>query len=78
VAVRLLRRAFQQSNVVQAVVESGQAGSQAARSRGSKDAIVWAAMRCARPVLGANDGLVSNLSLVMGVAGASARALRSC
>ncbi|HLG17880.1 MAG TPA: VIT1/CCC1 transporter family protein [Blastocatellia bacterium] len=48
---------------------SGMGGSQLARLEGRHRAIGGNALRAA--VLGANDGLVSNLSLVMGVAGAS-------
>ena len=47
-------------------------GCRARRWPRSKDATrARPAMRCAVAVLGANDGLVSNLSLVMGVAGAA-------
>ncbi len=47
----------------------GMAGSTLARIEGRHRAVGGNALRAA--VLGANDGLVSNLSLVMGVAGAS-------
>jgi VIT1/CCC1 family predicted Fe2+/Mn2+ transporter len=49
--------------------ESGMEGSTLARMEGRHRAVGGNALRAA--VLGANDGLVSNLSLVMGVAGAS-------
>jgi VIT1/CCC1 family predicted Fe2+/Mn2+ transporter len=49
--------------------QSGMAGSTLARIEGRHRAVGGNALRAA--VLGANDGLVSNLSLVMGVAGAS-------
>jgi VIT1/CCC1 family predicted Fe2+/Mn2+ transporter len=49
--------------------EGGVAGATLARLEGRHRAVGGNALRAA--VLGANDGLVSNLSLVMGVAGAS-------
>jgi VIT1/CCC1 family predicted Fe2+/Mn2+ transporter len=49
--------------------QSGMSGSTLARIEGRHRAVGGNALRAA--VLGANDGLVSNLSLVMGVAGAS-------
>jgi VIT1/CCC1 family predicted Fe2+/Mn2+ transporter len=49
--------------------QSGMGGSVLARIEGRHRAVGGNALRAA--VLGANDGLVSNLSLVMGVAGAS-------
>jgi VIT1/CCC1 family predicted Fe2+/Mn2+ transporter len=49
--------------------QSGMGGSTLARIEGRHRAVGGNALRAA--VLGANDGLVSNLSLVMGVAGAS-------
>jgi VIT1/CCC1 family predicted Fe2+/Mn2+ transporter len=52
------------------VVTGGAPGSVIARFEGRHRAIGGNALRAA--VLGANDGLVSNFSLVMGVAGASA------
>ena len=60
------------ARVVQAIESStpgGLQGSALARLEGRHRAIGGNALRAA--VLGANDGLVSNLSLVMGVAGAS-------
>jgi vacuolar iron transporter family protein len=45
----------------------GLEGSRIARLEGRHRAIGWNALRAA--VLGANDGLLSNFSLVMGVAG---------
>jgi vacuolar iron transporter family protein len=59
--------------VVQAIEErlpGGVSGSNVARLEGRHRAMGGNALRAA--VLGANDGLVSNLSLVMGVAGAAA------
>src|SRR5437016_4122064 len=63
------------ARVVQAIESStsgGLQGSALARLEGRHRAIGGNALRAA--VLGANDGLVSNLSLVMGVAGAAADA----
>ena len=62
------------ARIIQAVTEqvvgaSGMAGGTLARLEGRHRAMGGNALRAA--VLGANDGLVSNLSLVMGVAGAS-------
>src|SRR5207253_7927954 len=60
------------ARVVQAIESStsgGLQGSALARLEGRHRAIGGNALRAA--VLGANDGLVSNLSLVMGVAGAA-------
>lgn len=51
--------------------QSGMEGSTLARIEGRHRAVGGNALRAA--VLGANDGLVSNLSLVMGVTGASLR-----
>jgi VIT1/CCC1 family predicted Fe2+/Mn2+ transporter len=59
--------------IVQAIEEripGGLSGSSLARLEGRHRAMGGNALRAA--VLGANDGLVSNLSLVMGVAGAAA------
>lgn len=58
------------ARVLQAItsVPGGMAGSQIARLEGRHRTTGGNALRAA--VLGANDGLVSNLSLVMGVAGA--------
>lgn len=59
--------------IVQAIEErvpGGLSGSNLARLEGRHRAMGGNALRAA--VLGANDGLVSNLSLVMGVAGAAA------
>lgn len=63
------------ARIVQAVAEGvagtqGMAGGTLARLEGRHRAMGGNALRAA--VLGANDGLVSNLSLVMGVAGAAA------
>jgi VIT1/CCC1 family predicted Fe2+/Mn2+ transporter len=58
------------ARVLSALAESGRgfAGSGLAKLEGRHRAVAGNALRAA--VLGANDGLVSNLSLVMGVAGA--------
>ena len=60
------------ARIMQAMAEpSRKAGSAAAISRGSRDGIAPARGNSLRAaVLGANDGLVSNLSLVTGVIGA--------
>ncbi|HME73399.1 MAG TPA: VIT1/CCC1 transporter family protein [Myxococcota bacterium] len=60
------------ARIVQAVAraEPGLEGSSIARLEGRHRALGGNALRAA--VLGANDGLVSNLSLVMGMAGAAA------
>jgi len=61
------------ARIVQAIegqIPGGLAGSQLARLEGRHRAVGGNALRAA--VLGANDGLVSNLSLVMGVAGTAA------
>ena len=55
---------------IEAVPSGGLPGSALARLEGRHRALGGNALRAA--VLGANDGLVSNLSLVMGVAGANA------
>lgn len=65
------------ARIVQAMVErqtggQGLSGSSLARLEGRHRAMGGNALRAA--VLGANDGLVSNLSLVMGMAGAAADA----
>ncbi len=54
---------------IQSASDSGMAGGAIARFEGRHRAMGGNALRAA--VLGANDGLVSNMSLVMGVAGAS-------
>ncbi len=64
------------ARIVQAVAEQvggarGMSGGSLARLEGRHRAMGGNALRAA--VLGANDGLVSNLSLVMGVAGAAAQ-----
>jgi len=63
------------SRIVAAAGHSGVAGGTLARLEGRHRSLGGNALRAA--VLGANDGLVSNLSLVMGVAGAdlAARAI---
>ena len=55
---------------IEAAAPGGLSGSSLARLEGRHRALGGNALRAA--VLGANDGLVSNLSLVMGVAGANA------
>jgi VIT1/CCC1 family predicted Fe2+/Mn2+ transporter len=57
-------------NAIAGASPGGLEGTAVARYEGRHRTIGWNALRAA--VLGANDGLVSNLSLVMGVAGAAA------
>jgi VIT1/CCC1 family predicted Fe2+/Mn2+ transporter/rubrerythrin len=57
------------ARVLATVTRSGMEGSLLARFEGRHKAVGGNALRAA--VLGANDGLVSNFSLVMGIAGAS-------